>query len=76
MKNIDWICAETGEQAKQFYKNEVGYEEDEINEDFEGEVSLQQKMFVPFEDLSPKEQKQNNKKEQQELSLQKCHLNG
>lgn len=41
MNECDWVCAETEEQAKAFYKKEVGFDDDEIEEDFMGEVSLQ-----------------------------------
>ncbi|WP_346426264.1 hypothetical protein [Bacillus sp. AFS019443] len=44
MNNIDWVCAETEEQAKNFYTKETGVEDIDVNEDFEGEVSLQERM--------------------------------
>ena len=41
MNECDWVCAESEEQAKSFYLKTVGFDEEEIEEDFIGEVSLQ-----------------------------------
>ncbi|KAB2391061.1 MULTISPECIES: hypothetical protein [Bacillus cereus group] len=57
MNDCDTVCAETEEQAKEFYKNECGFEEDEINEYFEGEVSLQDKIHISIDDLPDEEQR-------------------
>ncbi|MDV6040536.1 hypothetical protein N7X28_29445 [Bacillus sp. SM-B1] len=58
MNDCDWVCAETEEQAKEFYKNECGFDDEEINEYFEGEVSLREKMHILADDLPLEEQKQ------------------
>ncbi|PIE97218.1 hypothetical protein CO726_02630 [Bacillus fungorum] len=55
MNDCDWVCAETEEQAKEFYKNECGFEDDEVNEYFEGEVSLNTMMHVDADDLPEEE---------------------
>lgn len=57
MNECDWVCAENEEQAKKFYKNEVGFDDKEINEDFVGEVSLQDTMHVDIDELPESEQK-------------------
>lgn len=56
MNDCDWVCAETEKQAKEFYTNEVGYDEAEVNEDFEGEVSLRDTMHIFADDLPLEEQ--------------------
>ncbi|HDX9654325.1 TPA: hypothetical protein ROY23_004846 [Bacillus wiedmannii] len=56
MNDCDWVCAETEEQAKEYYKNECGFEDEDINEYFEGEVSLQNTMHISVDDLSDEEQ--------------------
>ncbi|TXR66928.1 hypothetical protein [Bacillus sp. AR18-7] len=55
MNDSDWVCAETEEQAKEFYKNECGFDDDDINEFFEGEVSLQEAMYVDIDELPESE---------------------
>lgn len=57
MNDCDTVCAETEEQAKEFYKNECGFGDDEINEYFEGEVSLQDKVHISIDDLPDEEQR-------------------
>lgn len=61
MNDCDWVCAKSEEQAKEFYKTEVGFDEEEINSDFIGEVSLQNEMLVEVADLPIEEQKQPQK---------------
>ncbi|HDT6575757.1 TPA: hypothetical protein QFT23_001865 [Bacillus cereus] len=57
MNDCDWVCAETEEQAKEFYKNECGFDDEEIGEYFEGEVSLQDKMHISIDELPDEEQR-------------------
>ncbi|RFT66481.1 hypothetical protein D0U04_13610 [Bacillus clarus] len=54
----EWVCAETEERAKAYYKEQTGFSDEEINEYYEGEVSLQEKMHVDIDDL-PEEEKNN-----------------
>ncbi|MCA1029327.1 hypothetical protein LCM23_25270 [Cytobacillus kochii] len=61
MNDYDWVCAESEEQAKEFYKNECGLDYEEINEYFVGEVSLQDEMMIEVGDLPIEEQKQTQK---------------
>ncbi|WP_301287707.1 hypothetical protein [Bacillus sp. 3103sda1] len=56
--DCDWVCAETDDQAKTFYKEETGFDDDDINECFEGEVSLQETMYVDIDEL-PESEKNN-----------------
>lgn len=56
MNDCDWVCAETEEQAKEYYKKECGFDDKEINEYFEGEVSLQDTMHILADDLPLEEQ--------------------
>lgn len=56
MNDIDWVCAENEQQAKDFYKKEVGFNDDEIEEEFLGEFSLNNLMLVSVDDL-PEEEK-------------------
>ncbi|WP_206774973.1 hypothetical protein [Bacillus cereus] len=56
--DCDWVCAESEEQAKEFYKNEFGFDNEDINECFEGEVSLQETMYVDIDEL-PEAEKNN-----------------
>jgi len=57
MNDIDHVCAKTEEQAKQYYKELTGEDELGINEEFEGEVSLQNTMLIDTDDLPVEEQK-------------------
>ena len=45
MNECDCVCAESEEQAKSFYLKTVGFDEIEVDEDFLGEVSLQETML-------------------------------
>lgn len=58
MNDCDWVCAESEEQAKSFYKSECGFDDNEINEYFEGEESLENTMLISVDDLPIEEQKQ------------------
>jgi hypothetical protein len=56
MNDCDWVAAETEEQAQEFYAKETGFDlEMEIKPDFEGEVSLDNTMFVGLDELSEEE---------------------
>lgn len=59
MNDCDWVCAESEEQAKEFYKKETGFEKDEIENDFEtwGEVPLSDTMYVTLDGLPTEELK-------------------
>ncbi|MDM5154858.1 hypothetical protein QUF88_13805 [Bacillus sp. DX1.1] len=57
MLGIDFVCAETVEQAIKFYAKETGLEIEEIETELL-EVSLQNRMLIPVEDLPPEEQTQ------------------
>ncbi|PEE04585.1 hypothetical protein [Bacillus pseudomycoides] len=58
MNDFDWVCAETEEQAKVYYKKECGFDDEDINEDFAGEVSLQEATYVDIDEL-PESEKNN-----------------
>lgn len=55
MNEIDHVCAESEEQAKKFYQETTGEDMQDIEESFEGEVSLSETMYVSIDDL-PKEE--------------------
>lgn len=57
MNDFDWVCAETEEQAKAYYKKECGFDGEYINEGFVGEVSLQDTMHVDIDELPESELK-------------------
>ncbi|AMQ66564.1 hypothetical protein BH753_gp082 [Bacillus phage Shbh1] len=50
MNDYDSVCAETEDQAWEFYKNLTGFTEEDMEEDYIGEVSLDDKMLVFKED--------------------------
>ncbi|WP_338022323.1 hypothetical protein, partial [Bacillus manliponensis] len=50
-----WVYAETEEQAKEYYKEQTGFSDEDLNECYEGEVSLQDKMYVEWNELSEEE---------------------
>ncbi|MDE3837918.1 hypothetical protein C0966_00655 [Bacillus methanolicus] len=56
MNDFDLVCAETEEQAKIFYCEESGIDMGDVEEFFQGEVSLEEKMLVSVDDL-PEEEK-------------------
>ncbi|QCS52366.1 hypothetical protein [Priestia flexa] len=58
MNDYDWVCAKSEKQAKEFYKSEVGFNDEEINEEFVGEVSLQDEMLVEVDELPHEEKMQ------------------
>lgn len=55
MNDFDWVCAVSEEQAKKFYEQFI--DRNEIEEDFEGEVSLTETMWIPIDDLPVEELK-------------------
>ncbi|MGH1287797.1 hypothetical protein [Bacillus toyonensis] len=57
MNDFDWVYAETEKQAKEYYKNECGFDDEDINEGFVCEVSLQDTMHVDIDGLSEGELK-------------------
>jgi len=52
MNDFDWVCAENEEQAKEHYKKETGFDDLEIDDNFEGEVSLDATMLTNMDDFS------------------------
>jgi len=58
MNDFDWVCAETEEQAKEYYKEECGIGDEDLNEGFVGEVSLQEVTYVDIDEL-PESEKDN-----------------
>ncbi|MDA1861180.1 hypothetical protein PDK22_26190 [Bacillus cereus group sp. BY122LC] len=56
MNDFDWVCAETEDQAKTYYKKECGFDDEDINEGFVGEVSLRNTMHIDVDDLPYEEQ--------------------
>ncbi|WP_336822963.1 hypothetical protein [Sporosarcina sp. USHLN248] len=62
MNDFDWVCAVSEEQAKEFYEQFI--DRNEIEEDFEGEVSLTETMWIPIDDLPVEELKK-----QQEMKM-------
>lgn len=44
MNECDCVCAETVDQAKEFYQKAVGYDDIEVDNDYLGEVDLQSTM--------------------------------
>lgn len=45
MNDSDWVAAETEEQAKLWYANDSDFTEEEVDAEFEGEVSLDNRMY-------------------------------
>lgn len=56
MNEYDHVAAETEEQAKAYYKELCGFDDLEIEHEFEGEVSLGNEMLIDVDDL-PHEEK-------------------
>lgn len=56
MNDYDWVAAKNEEEAKSFYEQFIDREE--IEEDFVGEVSLQEAMYVDIDEL-PESEKNN-----------------
>ncbi|MGR5994473.1 hypothetical protein ACT7C9_15230 [Bacillus cereus] len=54
MNDCDWVAAKNEEEAKSFYEQFI--DRDDIEEDFVGEVSLQDKMHILADDLPLEEQ--------------------
>nr|WP_204698944.1 hypothetical protein [Geomicrobium sediminis] len=57
MNDYDWVAAENEKQAKEHYEFETGFSDIEIEEDFEGEVSLDETMLISVDDLPNEVQK-------------------
>ena len=57
MNDCDWVAAKSEKQAKEFYEKETGIARNEIDEDFEGEISLERTMLLPLDDLPVEELK-------------------
>ncbi|MBN6889920.1 hypothetical protein ACUXCC_003455 [Cytobacillus horneckiae] len=55
MNDSDWVCASSEESAKEYYKKLIGCDSEDIEEFFEGEVSLANKMYVLASDVPEKE---------------------
>jgi hypothetical protein len=55
MNDCDWVCAESEEQAKGFYHELTGVDMIDIEEYFEGEVSLSRTMYISLDDLPEEE---------------------
>ncbi|BAR82958.1 yopX protein [Bacillus thuringiensis serovar tolworthi] len=55
MNDYDWVAAKNEEEAKNFYEEFIDREE--IEEDFVGEVSLQDKMHISIDELPDEEQR-------------------
>lgn len=51
MNDCDHVCAENEQQAKEFYEKETGVSRSEIDEQFEGEVSLNNTMLINVDEL-------------------------
>lgn len=51
MNDCDWVAAKSEEEAKVWYANECDFTQEEVNTDFEGEVSLEDTMFLLEEDV-------------------------
>lgn len=57
INGCEWVAAESEEQAKTYYGKQTGITREEIDEDYEGEASLEVKMWVAVDDLPIEEQK-------------------
>ncbi|MEB2585251.1 MULTISPECIES: hypothetical protein [Bacillus cereus group] len=55
MNDYDWVAAKNEEEAKNFYEEFIDREE--IEEDFVGEVNLQDKMHISIDELPDEEQR-------------------
>lgn len=55
MNDIDWVAAESEQEAKEFYAKEVGHTLEEVDHDYVGEVSLSNTMFVEVDELPEEE---------------------
>lgn len=52
MNDYEHVAANSPEEAKKFYGELCGFTYDEVQADFEGEASLQEKMLVDVNDLT------------------------
>ncbi|WP_106494918.1 hypothetical protein [Lentibacillus sp. Marseille-P4043] len=75
MNDFDWVCAESEEQAKEWYHNETSVDMKDIEEDFEiwGEVPLSDHMWLNESELPVEELKKSQIMERRfgELWIQK-----
>jgi len=55
MNEFDWVAAESEKEAKEYYEKETGFSKEEVEEGFEGEVSLQSKMYLSLDELPEEE---------------------
>lgn len=51
MNDCDWVKADTEEQAKVFYMKETGFDREEVDADFYGEVPLTDVMHLLEKDV-------------------------
>lgn len=58
MNDYDWVCAESEQQAKEFYEKETGFTMYEVNEEFVGEVSPSDTMLTHIDELPIEQQKE------------------
>jgi len=56
VNDCDWVAAKDEFEAMQFYANQPGFELAEIEEEFEGEVSLDETMLILADEL-PEDEK-------------------
>lgn len=61
MNDMDHVAAESEKQAKDFYKDLCDYNDEEIEEDFLGLVSLQNEMLIDLDDLTDEDRKTRQK---------------
>lgn len=55
MNDCDWVVATSKEEAKSWYMNEVGFTAEEVDTDFEREVSLENTMGYELADIPEEE---------------------
>lgn len=60
MNECDWVAAESEDKAKEFYHFQTGLSKEEIEEDFEGESSIQETMLIEFDQLPDDEKIMSN----------------
>ncbi len=72
INEYDWVCADNEEQAKEWYHDETGVDTKDIEEDFIGEVSLDEMMWVGIDDVP--EHERNNFKTEVKFGEIWCHV--
>lgn len=55
MNEVDWVCAHSEKEAKTYYQEYNGESAEDIEEAFEGEVSLDTTMYIEVDMLSDRE---------------------